>query len=693
MKLKVTMSAFIKKGGKAISNFFLKIEKGLINLLNKFKIGKRLMFFILLLIILVIGLNSYLSLNTFTGYVTNQQKQNMLEGLYSIDQLLENKRTELSGYARLLSQVPAVKELVTGEGRVDVLFDLRTNLDIVNLAIRDSEFSLVHSFMAEDPLGNKKELTSKLEQLLFQGITVPFISRTESNIYINSIGPITGEFGIETIGSLIISDPINTTLLDQISKNTGYIVQLYAGDELLFNNSDASEFSSIDLVDEDIITSLNKSEESGEEFYITNKNLESGSYLVGYYPIKNFFGDNIGYLTLVSSQQGVTRLVENTQKRTVLYAVIFIIASFLIVLLITRSITVPLKKVIEVTNSVADGDLTRMVKNKSRDQLAEMTKNFNKMVQNLRSIVKELINSSENVYNMSQNLSANTEEVTAASQEVAAASEEIAAGTEEQAEKTEKATRILSEIKTKAQNVASSSEEVFQTVEQAFDRSSYGLEVMGNVSENMDQILEEVQNTQSEVLTLADKIKKINTIVEAINYINEETSLLSLNAAIEAARAGEAGRGFAVVADEIRKLAEESNKSVQEINHIFEQINTATGNVVDSMEKSSKLVEEGEKSVENAEEVFGQIQEAINKSKKVAREINRYVQEQLEGTREISDAVEEINKISRSNAEGAKQSARTNEEQTEVIEQMAQAADELAHMADNLQRMVNQFRI
>ena len=135
-------------------------------------------------------------------------------------------------------------------------------------------------------------------------------------------------------------------------------------------------------------------------------------------------------------------------------------------------------------------------------------------------------------------------------------------------------------------------------------------ELKGN-AESTVQITNQVIE---EITKLKDSSKSIAHIIGAINEIAEQTNLLSLNASIEAARAGEAGRGFAVVADEIRKLAEQSVDSVNEIRKIVDDINAKTNDTVNIAKKAEDVVEIQGESLQNAEHVFDKIQEQYQHS-------------------------------------------------------------------------------
>ncbi|MFW6306425.1 MAG: methyl-accepting chemotaxis protein, partial [Bacillota bacterium] len=517
-----------------------------------------------------------------------------------------------------------------------------------------------------------------------------------------------------------------------LPKKYNRIVQLYIGEEFfdtnyffgdtrfvnnIENNLSNRILSETDIVDEKIVeyftnnkdidsyiemrkietsqrvanNSIN-AETSGQNFEEDTIQIQK-NYLVGYVPLRNYYNEPIAYITMIRPLDRIDAFIAGIRMDYIYNAIIFILISLLIILLITRSITKPLKNMLYATRKIAKGNLTIDVETNTRDQIAEVAHNFNDMVAKLRDIVGEIIGASNNVTYIAQELSANTQGASAVSEEVAATSRDIAEGTEEQAKYTSNTKGILDVVEKQAVKVVDGSNRVKNSIEKATKESNKGIDVMNSVSDDINHILDEVDNTGKEVISLKEQINNINDIIEAINYINEETTMLSLNAAIEAARAGKAGRGFAVVADEIRKLADKSKHLVQEIDNIFKKINVAMDQVDNSMTESIQLAQKGEGSVKNAQKSFEDILDSIKQVQTEAAEINQYINEQKNSSKEIAKVMENVHEIAQTNAEGADQSARSNEEQVKIIEHISLTAEELSDMADNLKSLINKFDI
>ncbi|MFW5981834.1 MAG: methyl-accepting chemotaxis protein [Halanaerobiaceae bacterium] len=737
-----------------IVNFFKAVDNLLISFIAKLKIGKRIMFFTLLLIITVVVFISWQSTNDFSQFTLENESEIIQSEINRMYRDINAKVLEIENYLERVSARDEFANIIDEYSNNDS-DDLDEDLEVIEYAdlilteklqegffgfeLRDSNFEEVHTFgeNINTTYENNPEVLELYERVAEMPVDMNFSFITlsdyegEDNEYSSflEIGAIekvksSGMFGAS--GAVLARDRYNYERFFEIILPNPYtdIVQLYQGDEIYRTNyrldsvgSSISELdnsytnktlSEINLIDDDIKELFE--ENNRIDTYVKFMNLESRSrekgeddeyvyetsvdpYLVGYIAIRNFHNQPIAYITLIKPLDHMTTFVNEVQRGYIINAVIFILISLLIVSLITRSITKPLKKLTTATKKIAAGDLKTLVEINTKDQIAEVANNFNKMTTKLKKVVGEIIGSSDNVYSMSQELSANTQEASAVSEEVAATSEEIATGTENQVVQTNKTKEILNSVEVQAGKVVESAENVNLAIEKASLKSNQGIGVIKSLSDTMLNIMKEVNNTGEEVNGLRKQIERINTIIDAIDYINEETSLLSLNAAIEAARAGEAGRGFAVVADEIRKLADESNKSVQEIHNIFKEINIAMQQVEKSMTHSSDMAENSKESVINAESSFEDILASVEQVKEISKEINYYVEEQKNSTKEIAMAIDDVHRIAELNAEGADQSAKSNEEEALIIEQISEAAVKLTDMANDLKSLVNIFNV
>ncbi|HEY6897025.1 MAG TPA: methyl-accepting chemotaxis protein [Rhodocyclaceae bacterium] len=227
----------------------------------------------------------------------------------------------------------------------------------------------------------------------------------------------------------------------------------------------------------------------------------------------------------------------------------------------------------------SSNDLTRRVPDRGGNELSQIGEAFNGMVGNFQQMIRQVSSSSQQVLQLTSRVSSSSAQVAQASMLQNEASSAMAAAMEE--------------TKSSIQQVADSSGDTFTVAEQSGQLSRDGEQIVADAAGEMTRISAAVQDSASHIQILGQKSDEISNIVNVIREIADQTNLLALNAAIEAARAGEQGRGFAVVADEVRKLAERTAKSTQEITEMIGSIREGTEAAVNSMEQGSARVREG----------------------------------------------------------------------------------------------------
>ena len=372
---------------------------------------------------------------------------------------------------------------------------------------------------------------------------------------------------------------------------------------------------------------------------------------------------------LVKEVQNATNAVELTHKSATLVNIILLAASLLITVVVcyltTTSITVPLRKAVQVNQSVADGDLSVTVVIDRKDEIGQLNESALRMVENLRGLIGNLARTSDQVAAAAYQLNESSEQIATASEKVASQAGNVATAGEEMA--------------ATSGDIAQNCNRAAESAQLATNVATEGSAVVKLTVDVMKRITDKVQASAQTVAGLGTRSDQIGKIIGTIEDIADQTNLLALNAAIEAARAGEQGRGFAVVADEVRALAERTTLATKEIGEMIRNIQQETKGAVRTMEEGVREVENGTK---EAERSGASLQEILDQINEVATQVNQIAtaaEEQTATTSEISSNIHQMSEVVQQTARGAQDSS--------------QSAGMLSRLADELKVVIGKFNL
>jgi methyl-accepting chemotaxis protein len=368
------------------------------------------------------------------------------------------------------------------------------------------------------------------------------------------------------------------------------------------------------------------------------------------------------------------------------------VASVLSVI-ITKSITVNIQKIKDVMEKASDGDLTETIDVNSSDEIGSLAKDFNTMLNNISDILKRVESSSKTVLETSSNLTAMTEETTASVSEVARAINEISQGAVEQASGTQEAASEMEELANGLEIITNSTKDMDEISSNTKDLSNKGLEVVKILMGKSEETKATTEAVAEIVEDMSRSTEKINKISDTITQITAQTNLLSLNASIEAARAGEAGRGFSVVADEIRKLAEQSKNSTEEIKRIVDDIQGKSIKAVQAMKRAKGIVSEQDTAAEETNDIFNDIYSSINNLISMIQSVKQLVSNINNQKDGVVSQIENISSVSEEVASSSEEVSASTEEISATMEEFTKNVMGLQNLSEKLGQELSRFKI
>ena len=384
--------------------------------------------------------------------------------------------------------------------------------------------------------------------------------------------------------------------------------------------------------------------------------------------------------------------------------IICILLSLVVGFLLSKTITNPVYRLVEVAKLVAVGDISNKVDVKYQDEIGVLGNTFNSMIDYLQETAsaaekiahndlrivhkpkseKDVLGHSFksmilNLRHMVDTLTDNSQKLVSAATEIASSAEQMSAGADNQAKQVHDISVAVEEMSATIVQSAANANEASNFSDQADKNATEGGNIVASTITGMQEIADVVKESSNSIGKLATSAEQIGEIISVIDDIADQTNLLALNAAIEAARAGEQGRGFAVVADEVRKLAERTGKATGEITNMIKGIQSETQDAVSSMGIGISKVEEGRRYADQAGNALQEIVTMSRQVKDMIQQIAQASSEQSSAADDISKNIDHIATVTKETALGAKQSA--------------QAAEELNQQAEEINKIVKEFQI
>lgn len=397
-------------------------------------------------------------------------------------------------------------------------------------------------------------------------------------------------------------------------------------------------------------------------------------------------------------------------SETLIYVIIFgvlgaVVVTFLLTVAITRDIAPPLRKLTEVSERLAEGDigLTDLPRNR-HDEVGALSRSFADMAAFLNGMAQSAARIAEgdltvrvepvstkdvlgtafarmigNLRSMTGQLQEAVETLASSASEILASTTQVAAGAAETATGVNETTTTVEEVKQTAQVSNQKARDVSDGAQRSLQHSRAGTKAVEDTIDGMNSMREQMETVADSIVRLSEQSQAIGEIIATVNELTEQSKLLAVNASIEAAKAGEMGKGFAVVAQEVKNLATQSKQATAQIRGILGDVQKATSSAVMSTEQASKVVEAGVAQSTEVVEAIRLLAESIADAAQSATQITASSQEQVVGMDQIVAAMESIKVASNQNVASTRQAEA--------------AAQQLHDLGQKLKELVDQYSV
>ncbi len=470
--------------------------------------------------------------------------------------------------------------------------------------------------------------------------------------------------------------------------NTGYVLLADANGNILVNNSKNTYLSNLSQLS--CWSSIANTQADSTEISSYSEDINGSNYYI------TVATDNITGWKLVGLIQSAEENASSQSKlinASVIAAVIGAIIGIVIAIFVSFSLSAAIRHLQTATKRLAEGDFTQQMDVKRKDELGDLQHNFNDMVTSVSDLIRDVEDKFNNVVTVAHDISGISGTTKETTYQVSLAIQSVATGATDQAASTHDATVEVEKLAQSLEETKNYVDDINKMSIDTNNLSSQGITVVGELVEKSDMTRQNSKVSDSVIQEMLESIDKINYISDAIADITEQTNLLSLNASIEAARAGESGKGFAVVADEIRKLADQSRVSTDEIKSIINEIAVKSELVTRNMIESSKLQTQQDEAIAATKNLFTNISDSVTTLLNGLDKISSLNEQMAQNKETVVDSMENISNISEQSAAAAEEVTASAEQVNATMEDVALAADKLNEIAENLKETIAKFKL
>ena len=486
-------------------------------------------------------------------------------------------------------------------------------------------------------------------------------------------------------GYLIVDidrDRILSTI-KELDLGTGSVVAIITPDGGELNNSEdgVCYFAGTDFV-EQVINAGNDDSQTGSMY------VDGGNKLFIYSKISNGFA-----VCALVPKTVITSQASMILTTTVIIVVIAFVVAGLIGTILAIGIDTTIHAIMKKLGVVANGDLTAQVAVRRNDEFRVLAGSVNRMIGKTKEMIISSSEIAQDVNASGEKVASNSTVLLDSTRNITEAITGIEEGIIQQASDSDECMKQMDMLAERIGLVADNTQKIAYAADSAMNVVGEGLSAIDELKDKAKDTVKVTADVIDGIESLEEASKKISSIITAINEIADQTSLLSLNASIEAARAGEEGKGFAVVADEIRKLADESSESANQIKNIVDDIEQQTKDTVAIALRAEEIIDSQGEALEKTVRVFKQIEKQVGSLADNIGGIQSGMSDINTAKNETLTLIQSISAVAEETTAAVEEVTATAERQLEAVEELNDEANELSGNAEHLIETISAFKI
>lgn len=653
---------------------------------------------ILLITILSITYSSYLKSSKtleeqllFDGLELGNKVAEEIELTYVFDNILnEQVEDKIRSIAKIIGNL----NIISNESLTKL--SEASDIDVINIS--DSSKTILYSNL-EVNIGGKYEAThpmspmfdGKISELMEpvrkstdQNSTEYFkfgSVKVKNNFYV--------QIGLSAQSIVDLQNKLNKQMiLSELSSNKSIKYAIFTSTDYKIEASTNEELIGMDLSDDkNTVEAINNDKITYTKNY-SNEYYQNVIDLV--VPIKHK-DKVVGVMNIGISRDRYTSSVQDLFTSALIIGFFSVlIGSLLILITITKTIK-PIFDLSNIAKEISLGNLSKTIKKTSNDEIGILQESFDYMIQNLRTMIINIKGISKNILDDSKEISNSSKEVSFVSEQIANSIADIAQGSSNQLQLTLNIGNNITDVVDDIHFINNKIDDLSKESNLTSDIIVENKDKINNMTNQMNIIDDKVSSSAKSIMKLNNTFNEIAQIVDIINNIASQTNLLALNASIESARAGEAGKGFSVVAQEIRKLAEDTVKSADNIKELISSTHNQTKITLENINAGNEETKIGSKNLNEVlcslESLFDKFDNIKNTMTGVNTDIVKIKQKSDTVKNDISK-IENITEVSASNSEEASAST---QEQSASLETINETLANLKTIIEDLNQNVDKF--